>query len=381
MKIAYIGQKGIPTIYGGVEKHVEELATRMARIGHEVFVYTRPYYTPRSLKKFRHVNLISIPTIRTKHLDAITHSFLATLHAVIKKYDIIHYHGVGPSLLSFIPRILRPSAKVVVTFHCLDRKHGKWGSFAKKILGLGEWTACNFPHQTIAVSRNIQKYCQKNFNLTASYIPNGIEVNKFKTRGDLIKKKFNLDHKKYFLTVSRLIPHKNIEEAIKIFLTFKNYKLVVVGGGSFTGRYEKFLKALAGKNKNIIFTGVQTGETLKQLYQNAQAFVLPSKNEGLSISVLEALSYQLPVIVRKIDDHDEFIKAGIVASYNNLNEFKEQIKKVISSPKKNEKDGYINQQYLRKNYSWKKITAETNGLYYVLMGKKMLLELKEEVVK
>jgi len=380
MKIAYIGQKGIPTVYGGVEKHVEELATRMASFGHEVFVYTRPYYTPKKLKKYKGVNLISVPSVKTKHLDAISHTFMATFHCLFKKYDLIHYHGVGPSLLSFIPRILKPRAKVVVTFHCLDRKHGKWGLFAKNILGIGEWTACFFPHQTIAVSKNIQKYCLKYYHRLVCYIPNGIEIVKKQITNKIIKKKFDLEAKKYFLTVSRLIPHKNIEEAIKIFLTFKKYKLVIVGGGLFTDKYEKFLKALAGDNKNIIFTGVQTGETLKELYQNALAFVLPSKNEGLSFSVLEALSYQLPVVVKNIADHEELIQAGIVTSYNESDDLKEKIKKIIRSPKANEQAGYIGQQYLKKNYSWKKIINQTNKLYRNLLADERACEFDKKVL-
>lgn len=379
MRIAYIGQKGIPTIYGGVERHVEELAVRMANLGYEVFVYTRPYYTPRKLKKFKKVNLISIRSIKTKHLDAITHTFFATIHALFSHYDIIHYHGVGPSLLSLLPRIFKPQSKVVVTFHCLDRKHGKWGVLAKKVLSFGEWTACFFPHQTIAVSKNIQKYCWKYYHQSVCYIPNGIVVNKERIKSDLIKKKFHLEPKEYFLIVSRLIPHKNIEEAIKIFLTFKKYKLVIVGGGSFTDKYEKFLKALAGNNKNIIFTGTQTGEILKQFYQNALAFVLPSKNEGLSISVLEALSYQLPVVVKNIADHEELINAGVVTSYNQSNDLREKVRKIIRSPQANERAGYIGQQYLKKNYSWNKIIKETNSLYNDLIYSGRYCQLEEEM--
>ncbi|NLC31207.1 MAG: glycosyltransferase, partial [Candidatus Moranbacteria bacterium] len=45
MKIALIGQKGIPAKFGGVERHVEELAGEMVKKGHQVFVYARNNYT------------------------------------------------------------------------------------------------------------------------------------------------------------------------------------------------------------------------------------------------------------------------------------------------------------------------------------------------
>ena len=45
MRIAIIGQKGIPAQGGGIERHVEELSTRLVKLGHVVFVYSRPHYT------------------------------------------------------------------------------------------------------------------------------------------------------------------------------------------------------------------------------------------------------------------------------------------------------------------------------------------------
>jgi len=55
MKIVMIGQKGIPTLFGGVERHVEEVSCRLAKKkNYQVYVYTRDYYTPkktRSIKK------------------------------------------------------------------------------------------------------------------------------------------------------------------------------------------------------------------------------------------------------------------------------------------------------------------------------------------
>ncbi|KKQ59880.1 MAG: Glycosyltransferase, group 1 family protein [Parcubacteria group bacterium GW2011_GWE2_38_18] len=77
MKIYFIGQKGIPARSGGVEKHVEDLATHLADAKHDVYVYTRPNYTPTELKEYKGIKLISLPTIRTKHLDAISHTFRA----------------------------------------------------------------------------------------------------------------------------------------------------------------------------------------------------------------------------------------------------------------------------------------------------------------
>jgi len=362
MKIAYIGQKGIPTAYGGVERHVEGLSTQMAKLGHEVFVYARPYYTKTNLKKYKKVNIINLPSLRTKHFDAISHTLIASLHALFKRYDIIHYHGVGPSLLAFIPRIFKPTAKVITTFHCLDRKHEKWNWLAKKFLTWGEWAACKFSHQTIAVSQDIADYCLTRYHRRAVYLPNAVALPDRGRSTDKIKK-FGLKSKSYFVIVSRLIQHKNIEEAIRVFAENPELKLVIVGDGFYTDDYVKKIKSLAKGCENIIFTGNQTGEALEQLYRNALAFVLPSRNEGLSISVLEAMSHKLPVIVRNIPGHQEFIRQRLVIHYKTENQLARIVKNLTAKPEPYFKVGAKAFCFIKENYSWDKVARETDYLY------------------
>src|SRR5512133_2786655 len=143
MRIAMIGCKGIPTSMargGGIERHVEELAPRRAAMGHDVTVYVRTYANPRKMGSWKGCHLVTHPSIRTKHLDAITHTFLATIHALSQKYDVIHYHGVGPSTVAWIARVFSPKSKIVVTFHAQDKFRDKWNLFAKLYLAYGEWT-------------------------------------------------------------------------------------------------------------------------------------------------------------------------------------------------------------------------------------------------
>ena len=261
-----IGQKGIPTKSGGIEKHVEALSVELAKRKHEIIVYTRPHYTNKTLKYYKGVKLISLPSINSKHLDAASHSFMVTLHALfkIKNVDIIHYHGIGPSLFLWIPRIINPKIKVLSTFHCQDYKHQKWSFFARAILKLGELCSVYLSHQTIVVSKHLKKYVKDHYQRKAVYIPNGIYpiINqKSPNKSDeesLIW--WNLKPKKYILTVNRLVRHKGIHTLIKAYQRLdpklqQNKKLVIVGDSSFTDDYLKELKIMAQNNPNIIFTG------------------------------------------------------------------------------------------------------------------------------
>ena len=150
MRIAHIGQKGIPVTFGGIEYHVDRLSRRQAQRGHDVCVYVRSWYTPRSLKSCGGVRPTHVPTIRTKHLDAAVHTFLCTLHCLFRKTEIIHYHAIGPSFFSFLPRMF--GRRIVTTVHRLDWAAEKWGAVSRSLLKVAERLALAAACRPIAVS-------------------------------------------------------------------------------------------------------------------------------------------------------------------------------------------------------------------------------------
>ena len=117
MRIAIIGQKGIPVTMGGVEKSVEQISVRLVERGHEVIVYTRPNYTDKNLKQYKGVRLISLPTVPTKHLDAIVHTFFASLDVIFRrKVDVVMFNSIGPSIMIVLFKLLVPKTPVIGFF-------------------------------------------------------------------------------------------------------------------------------------------------------------------------------------------------------------------------------------------------------------------------
>ncbi len=379
MKIIMLGQKGIPAIYGGIERHVEELATELAKNGHDILVYARKWYSPKNITKINGIKIIYTPSLRTKHLDAITHTLTSTIHALFQKPDIIHYHGVGPSLLSFIPRIFLPSAKVITTSHCLDRYHQKWNWLARLMLRLGEWTAIKFAHQTIVVSKTLQSYYLNEYKKQTTYIPNGVRTPNFSilplkrgTVGGVIEEKWNLQSNKYLLMVSRLVKHKGAHYLLTAWQfvrqqcpqLLQDYKLVIVGGSNFTDNYLNDLKNIAKGDNSIIFTDWQSGQTLEELYANTALFVHPSENEGLPITVLQAMSHARPVLVSDISEHKEIITDDQFWFNNaSIASLAEKIIELIKKPALLEQAGEENKVLVEKNYNWQDITKQTLKIY------------------
>lgn len=369
-----IGQKAVPFYRdGGVERHVEELATRLAARGHKVIVYVRPRYLATEEDIWRKVKLIRLPSIPTKHLDTWTHTLLASLHVLFQDVDIIHYHGVGPSTFAWIPRLFKPKAKVIVTFHSIDRFHKKWGFFARLYLRLGEWTATHFPQATIAVSESIKKYCQEEFKKDVVYIPNGVAIKKVTDSFELAR--WNLEPNRYILVVARLVKHKGIHYVIEAFKKIPDdikdeIKLVIVGAPSFTSDYDYYLKNLAKDDHRIIFTGFQTGTALEQLYANALFYVHPSEFEGLSITILEAMSFGKCVLISNIPENLEAIDhSGVPFAVGDVEDLKNKMIALINHPEIIEENSRRALRFIEKKFEWNKVVDAIEELYYQVVKK------------
>lgn len=381
MKIAFIGQKGIPAIAGGVEKHVEQLAVKLAEKNHQVFVYVRNNYTEKNLREYKGVKLIHLPNLGTKHLDAISHTFLATIHALTQNYDIVHFQAIGPTSLSFLIKIFKPKTALIATFHCQDYFHQKWGWFARNFLKLAEYITCNIPDRTIAVSNVLGTYVKRAYRKEAKVIPNGASVT-FTEESDLLSR-WGIKKNEYILSQSRLIKHKGIHYLIEAFknLEDKNLtqgkKLVIVGDGFYTDDYVNYLKVLAVGSQNIIFTGAQTGRAMDQLFANAYLFVHPSDSEGLSITLLEAMAHGKAVLSSDIPENMEPLGGnGFYFRQGNARNLEENLLKLLENPQILGEVGKKAQEVALKEYSWEKIAEKTENLYRDVLfeknGKKII---------
>jgi len=370
MKIAMIGQKGIPGTFGGVERHVEELSKRLSHQGHDVFVFCRSWYT-KPQEAYEGVRLVFTSSWKTKHLDAITHTFTSILQAARMHMDIFHLHGVGPALLAWLPKLLCPSAKVIVTFHCIDQHHEKWSLPARLMLRLGEKLACTIPDLTIVVSKELQQYCKKHYKKETLHIPNGTTI----PCGQMAEKPlkpFGLTPEKYFLMCARLVKHKGAHLLIEAWrearrlhpgLT-KDMKLAIVGGSAFTDAYVREIQALAKEDETIVLTGSQSGKTLESLYAHCYAMVHPSWSEGLPIAVLEGMSYGKCVLAANIPENQELIAIyGLQFENKNVTDLSEKIIALLEEPEQVQLLGKQARLHVAQNYDWDDIADTTHHFY------------------
>ena len=112
----------------------------------------------------------------------------------------------------------------------------------------------------------------------------------------------------YLLFVGRLVPEKAPDRLLEAFSTIEGQtKLVLAGGSSFTDDYVRLIHSLAASDPRVVLAGYVYGDLLEELYTNAAAFVLPSLLEGLPLTLLEAISYGIPVVASDIPPHVEVL--------------------------------------------------------------------------
>ncbi|MEZ4649177.1 MAG: glycosyltransferase family 4 protein [Candidatus Eisenbacteria bacterium] len=365
MRIAMIGQKGIPATYGGIERHVEEIATRLVERGHEVDVYSRVHYSRHS-GEFRGVQTHRLPSVNTKHLDAITHCAFSTIDALARRYDVVHYHALGPAIFASLPRI--GGAKTVVTVHGLDWERGKWGKFATWFLRFCEHPAIRFPNKTIVVSQTLKEYFDEKFGVETVMIPNGANPGIHRPPNKI--KRFGLDKHRYILFVGRLVPEKGCHYLLEAFSRLDtDAHLVMAGGSSFSDGYVDSLMRIKGNDDRIHMLGYVYGDLLDELWTNAYMVSQPSVLEGLSISLIEAISHGKCVLVSDIPENLEVVADCAVShKTRDVDDLEAKLRELLEDPARVDSVAQACKRHAEAHYSWNRIVEATEAVYLDLFA-------------
>lgn len=361
MKIVVIGTRGIPDIMGGVESHCEELFPRIAAMGHDVTIVRRSAYVGNSpdLKEYKGVKLVDVFSPRSKSLEAVVHTFLAVIKARRLNPDVLHIHAIGPSMMAPFARLL--GMKVVTTNHGPDYDRQKWGFLAKSVLKISERLGTYFSNKVIVISTVIANILKDKYGRSdTELIFNGVNRPVPATDRSYLRSLGIADDEKYILGMGRFVEEKGFHDLVEAYKKLgdraRGYRLVLAGDTDYEDDYSRRLKQMAA-DAGVVLTGFIKGEKLRQVMSGASLYVMPSYHEGLPIALLEAMSYDLDVLVSDIPANKlECIDSAFFFPVGNVDALADKIAEKIGQ-------GTPRRTYDLSPFNWDTIAGQTVGVY------------------
>jgi glycosyltransferase involved in cell wall biosynthesis len=284
MKLAIIGTRGIPANYGGFETFAEELSTRLVARGHDVTVYCRSNNITYRDPLYKGVRLTILPTIGTKYLDTVAHTFLSVLHAVPKRFDCVLICNAANALFAAVPRLT--GSPVALNVDGIERKRKKWSAQGRAYYRLSEKLATFIPNVIVTDAAVIQEYYLKTYRKKSSMIAYGADCSRVESVVAL--ERIGLQPREYFLYVSRLEPENNAHLVVRAFEQVRTDKqLVIVGSAPYAHGYIQELKST--RDSRIHFPGGVYGAGYRELQSHAHVYVHATEVGGTHPALIEAM--------------------------------------------------------------------------------------------
>lgn len=387
MKIIEIGTgyTSIPAKIGAAtEIVVEKLSGAFAQLGYSVEVMD--VYDVNRKKANLLINEIKIPLMPsfTDERLGILHKFRRVTYSIglalklrknLRKSNeklYLHFHNQYNLFFFYllVPRCLRKKAYIAYTVHSYVW-HGDWQDIKKTVKRkyFQECICIKKADGVFVLNQNTLKTIIEHLNTAPDkvhLIDNGVDTNTYYPLSDKfkheIKRKHHLDNKKIYIQVGSVCDRKNQLDSIKLLLPFMKKDENVVfcyAGGVISDEYQQKITDYA-KSENIadrvIYCGeIEPGHLLNEFYNLGEAMIFPSKAEGFSLVILEAMSAGVPVIV---SEQLNFPVSDKCITCKDENDFEKCVIEGILDSKRREEISREARREIEENYSWNSI-AET----------------------
>lgn len=189
------------------------------------------------------------------------------------------------------------------------------------------------------------------------------------------------DERKSLLFLSRLHVKKGIENLLEAWSKLskeekQDWKLIVAGEPHDAAYKQKLNEMLAQfrLEKDVFFIGNQAGAGKDSTFRSVDAFTLPSYSEGMPMSVLEAWSYKLPVLMTEFCNIPEgFEEKAALMMEPNVDSTISGLKELFSlSDKERKTIGENGLDLVKKKFTWETIASQMTEVYdWILSGKEM----------
>lgn len=313
LRVALVCDWFLPRV-GGLELHLRDLAKHLIALGHKVDVITT---TPGDAV----VEGVPVKRVEAKRLPGAGVIYTADgMRAVAQaveqgQYDVVHAHVsiVAPTAYAGVLAAQRLDLPTVVTFHSLTLGPRFLFALVGRLLGMRKWHAIVSAVSTTAAER-IAPVIGSGPVLR---LPNGIDHSRWRiVQGPKDPNEVHL------ISVMRLNRKKRPATLVRLFdalrkqVPEKTFTLRIVGEGPERPRLERLIER-RGLGDSVFLLGYRSREDIRELFSNADVFVLPAKLESFGLAALEARTAGLPVVAMADTGVADFIheeREGLLAT-------------------------------------------------------------------
>ncbi len=293
-RILILGSRGIPAAYSGYETMIEALAPRLAARGWPVTVYCRSHYVDRRLRSHRGVDLVVLPTLRTKYGDTPVHTLLSCLHAVFRARGARAALVVNGANAVFLPLLWLRRLGTALHVDGIEKRRAKWGWPGRLVYSVSERLACLLPGTTVSDAEVIADHYRDRYGRDTTMIRYGVEPRPIVSHPVLDE--LGLEPRRYFLYVSRFEPENNPHRVVAAYARAGgNLQLVMVGDAPYASDFIAEMKRTA--DPRVRFPGAVYGDRYRGLLSSALATVHATEVGGTHPALVEAMGYGNCVLV------------------------------------------------------------------------------------
>jgi glycosyltransferase involved in cell wall biosynthesis len=380
MRIGFFSWESLYSIkVGGIAPHVSELSEALARLGHEVHIFTRR----GDFDAYDRINGVHYQRVPSdprgdivSQMDDMCAAFLdrfAGVQKIFGKFDIIHGHDWHP-VLSLNHIKAEYGLPYALTIHSTE-----WGrngnNFSheniSKTISHREWLGGYESSQIIVTTRLMLDELKKLYSIPEdkiNIIPNGIVSGKIRSlpKPEETKKKLGIDKKELLvLFCGRMSYQKGpdlLVEAIPLVLkTNRNAKFVFAGEGDLRPRCEYLTRKFRIQN-SCIFLGHISGAEKEKLISACDIMCVPSRNEPFGMVVLDAWDASKPVVATMALSIIKNYEDGLLA-YIEPESIAWCLNRLMENPEEGGKMGKSGRGRLKMEFNWDQIAKKTEYIY------------------
>jgi glycosyltransferase involved in cell wall biosynthesis len=348
----------------GVENMLINLTTSLEKLGHQTIIglFHNSHRPNTELGDVARRQGLCVETIICR--GKVDRDTARAVRACIERHniDVVHTHGYKADIYGYYSA-LHLGKPIIATCHSWAR-----GS------GLGLYTFLDHLllrrfDAVVAVSAEVSLSLQKRGipSDKITTISNGVDISAFKNASPAKAGGIVSGAETVIGVVSRLVPRKGVQDLLQaakeVVMYYPNTRFLVVGDGPLRGELEELARKL-GIAPNVVFLGHQ--HDMPGVYAAMDIFALPSWEEGLPMSVLEAQAARKPVIATAVGGIPDLVRqdqTGILIRPREVLDLRDAILRLLADPHLRARLGNSGGDWVDTHYSSNMMASKYETLY------------------